>query len=163
MELIALLEIPNPTRPGTNFFSAKSSPIFIKLAGYLHNHLPTWSMMSWMTPFFKSSVRNLQHPPSPHLHFLSQIMSDIDQTIRICPLATTNMNYYVNEDPILQVSSQEPSTSSKPTTYAFSAKSYPIKLPGYAPWQLTTLPVMFNLTQSFKSPVRNDQHPQVSF
>ena len=58
---------PDPTQPGTNFFSAGSCPVLIKLSGYFPNHLPTWSMMSKMTPSFKSSVRNLQHPPSLQL------------------------------------------------------------------------------------------------
>ena len=60
---------------------------------------------------------------APNLYFLSQIMSDLDETFRICPLATTNLICDVKVDHILQVSSQEPSTSSKSTTYAFSAKS----------------------------------------
>ena len=78
-----------------------------------------------------------QHPPSlqsgtlnilqaPNFDFLSQIMSDIDQTFRIGPLATTNLIYDAKDDPILHVSNQEPSTSSKPPTEAFSAKSCPI-------------------------------------
>ncbi len=57
---------PNPTS-GTNCFSDKSCPIFIKLSGYLPNHLPTWSKMSRMTPSFKSPVRNPQHPQNPQL------------------------------------------------------------------------------------------------
>merc|ERR1712082_216697 len=112
------------------------------------------------------------HPPSlqsgtlnilqaPNLCNLSKIMFDLDQTFRMGPLATTDLIYDVKDDHILQVSSQEPSTSSKPPTSAYLAKSCPIliKLSGYAPQQLSTSSLMFNLTQSFKSPVRNDQHP----
>ena len=40
-------------------------------------------------------------------------MTNLDQTFRICPLSTTNIIFYVQLDPILQVSSQEPSTSFK--------------------------------------------------
>merc|ERR1712082_108083 len=88
-------------------------------------------------------------------------LSNLHQIFRICPLATTDLIYDVKDDPILQVSSQEPSTSSKPPTSAFLAKSCPIliKLSGYAPQQLPTSSLMFNLTQSFKPPVRKDQHP----
>ena len=77
------------------------------------------------------------HPPSlqsgtfnvlqaPNFYFLIQIMSDLDQTFRIGPLAITNLIFDAKDDLILQVSSQEPSTSSKPPTYAFLAKSCPI-------------------------------------
>merc|ERR1712082_71064 len=50
------------------------------------------------------------------------------------------MIYDVKCDPILQVSSQEPPTSSKPPTFAFSAKSSMIliKLSGYLPDHLST-------------------------
>ncbi len=51
---------------------------------------------------------------APNLAFLNQIMSDLDQTFRIGPLATTNIIGDVQLDPILQLSSQEPSTSFKP-------------------------------------------------
>ena len=44
---------------------SKSCLIFIKLLGYLPNHLPTSFMMSKMTQFSKSPVRNPQRPPSP--------------------------------------------------------------------------------------------------
>ena len=54
-----------PTPPGTNFFSAISCRIFIKLCGYLPNHLATWSVMSKMTTSFKYPVRNPQCPPRP--------------------------------------------------------------------------------------------------
>ena len=45
------------------------------------------------------------------------------------------MIYDVKDDPILQVSKQEPSISSKPKTKALSAKLCPIliTLSGYAP------------------------------
>ena len=51
---------------------------------------------------------------APNLGFLSQIMSNLDQTFRIGPLATTNIIFVVWLYPILHVSSQEPSTSFKP-------------------------------------------------
>ena len=56
---------------------------------------------------------------SPSCTFFSQIMSDLDQTFKIGPLATNDFIFYfqldddVKDDPILQVSSQEHSTSSK--------------------------------------------------
>ena len=51
---------------------------------------------------------------APNLCIFSQIMSDLDQTFRIGPLATTKIIFDVQLDPILQVSSQEWSTFSKP-------------------------------------------------
>ena len=41
-------------------------------------------------------------------------MSNLDQIFRISPLATTNIIFDVQIDPILLVPSQQPSTSSKP-------------------------------------------------
>ena len=41
-------------------------------------------------------------------------------------MPSNNTIYYVKVDPILQVSSQEPSTFSKSRSYPISAKSYPI-------------------------------------
>ena len=52
------------------------------------------------------------------------------------------MIYNVKDDPILQVSSQEPSTSSKSQTYLLSAKSYPI---------LIELLLIFNQSTKFQS------------
>ena len=72
-------------------------------------------------PILQSGTINILQ--APNLGFLSQIMSDLDQTFRIGTLATTNIIFDFKCDPILQVSSQEPSKSSKHTTYAFSAKS----------------------------------------
>ena len=107
--------------------------------------LPTWYMMSKMTPSLKSPVRSPQRPPSPQLklsqpnpvqswsnfqdrplsnyqsdlwcqrwphpsslqsgtfnilqvpnsYFLSQIMSDLDQTFRIGPIPITIIIFYV--------------------------------------------------------------------
>ena len=65
------------------------------------------------------------HPPSlqsgtfnvlqaPNLGFISQIMFDLGQTFRIGPLPSTIIIFEVELYPILQVSSQEPSTSFKP-------------------------------------------------
>ena len=51
---------------------------------------------------------------APNLGIISQIMSNLVQTIMIGPLPTTNIIIDVQLDPILQVSSQEPSTSFKP-------------------------------------------------
>ena len=65
---------PHPTLPHpnhlplwTNFFSAISRPIFIKLSGYLPDHILTWFMMSKMTPSSKPQVKNSQCPSSPKL------------------------------------------------------------------------------------------------
>ena len=51
---------------------------------------------------------------APNIGFLSQIRSNLDQTFRIGPLATKNIIFDVQLDIILQISNQEPSTSSKP-------------------------------------------------
>ena len=92
-----LTKPPTPTAPhqGTNFFSAKSCWIFIKHLGYLPNNLPTWSMMSNVTPQSKSPIRNPQCPKAPNLGFLSQIISNLDQMFGIGPLATTNIIFDV--------------------------------------------------------------------
>ena len=67
----------------------------------------------------------------------------------------------INDDPILQDSSQEPSTSSKSPNYPFSVKSclILIKLSGYLSCHLTTWSIMLKMIPSSKSPVRNHQHP----
>ena len=57
-------------------------------------------------------------------------------------MSSNNMIYNVKDDPIFQVSSQEPSTSSKSQTYPLSAKSYPI---------LTKLLLIFNQSTTFQS------------
>ena len=82
-------------------------------------------------------------PPSPNPReklFLSLFMSDLHQTFRISPISYNNMTYDVNDDPILQDFSQEPSTSSKSPNYPFSVKSclILIKLSGYLSCHLTT-------------------------
>ena len=41
------------------------SDFFFKFSGYLPYYIPTWCLMSKMTPSSKSSVRNPQHLPSP--------------------------------------------------------------------------------------------------
>ena len=46
----------------------------------------------------------------------SQIMSDLHQTFRISSQSSINMIYDIKDDPILHVSNQEPSLSSKPPT-----------------------------------------------
>ena len=51
---------------------------------------------------------------TPHLGFLSQIMSDLNQTFRISSQSSINMIHDDKDDPILQVSNQEPSMSSNP-------------------------------------------------
>jgi len=88
-------------------------------------------------------------------------MSDLDQTFRISSISSNNMIYNVKDDPILQVSSQEPSTSSKSPNYPFSVKSclILIKLSGYLSCHLTTWSIMLKMIPSSKSPVRNHQHP----
>ena len=72
------------------------------------------------------------------------------------------MIYDVKCDPILQVSNQEPSMSSKPPTWAISAKSGRIlnKLSGYLPNHISTWYMKSNVTPSSKSPIRNPQCPQ---
>ncbi len=71
------------------------------------------------------------------------------------------MIYDVKCDDILQVSNQEPSTSSKPPILAFSAKSCRIliKLSGYLPNHLSTWSMMSNATISSKLSIRNPQRP----
>ena len=49
----------------------KNYPLSRSSSGYLPDHIPTWFMMSKMTPFFKSPVTNLLCPPS-HQLLLSQ-------------------------------------------------------------------------------------------
>ena len=70
------------------------------------------------------------------------------------------MIYDVNDDPILQVSGQEPSTSSRSPNYPFSVKSclILIKLSGYLSCHLTTRSIMLKMIPSSKPPVRNHQH-----
>ena len=79
-----------------------------------------------MIPSFKSPVRNINIFQVPNLPSFSQIISDLDQNFRISSISSNNMIYNVIDDPILQVFSQEPSTSSKSPTYPLSVKSYPI-------------------------------------
>ena len=67
-----------------------------------------------MTPSFKSPVRNHQCPLSPFCQSLCQIMSNFDQTFKICPFETSNIIFDVQLNPIILFSSQEPSISSKP-------------------------------------------------
>ena len=55
---------------------------------------------------------NLDPTPGNNF-FLSLIMSGLHQTFRISSISSTNMIYYIKDDPLLQVSSQEPSTSAK--------------------------------------------------
>ena len=88
-------------------------------------------------------------------------MSDLHQTFSISPISSDNMKYGVNDDPILQDSSQEPSTSSKSPNYPFSVKSclILIKLSGYLSCHLTTWSIMLKMIPSSKSPLRNHQHP----
>ena len=71
-------------------------------------------------------------------------------------------NIIVDDDHILQVSSQEPSTSSKPTTQALSAKSSQIliKLSGYAQKQL---PTKFCVVQLNPIVRISSQGPLISF
>merc|ERR1712239_71295 len=48
-------------------------------------------MMAKMTSSSKSPIRNLNVLQAPNLCFINQIMSNLDQTFRIGPLATTNI------------------------------------------------------------------------
>ena len=74
--------------------------------------LDLWCQMWPHSPCLQSGT--LKVLQAPNFGFLSQIMSDLDQIFRIGPLATTIIIFDVQLDPILQVSSQEWSTSSKP-------------------------------------------------
>ena len=47
-------------------------------------------MMSNVTPSSKSPIRNPQHPPSPQLKLSQKIMSNLNETFRIDPLALWN-------------------------------------------------------------------------
>ena len=82
--------------------------------------------------------------------FSSLTMSDHHQTLRISPISSNNIVYFVKDDPILHVSSQEPSKSSKSPTYPFSAKSCLIwiKLFGHIPYHLTPWSMMAQMTHS---------------
>ena len=109
------------------------------------NHV--WSWSNFQDIFLTIYQHDLwcqiwPHPPSlqsgtPNVlqAFLGQIMYDLDKTFGISSWPSINMIYDVKCDPILQVSNQEPSMSSKPPTQAFSAKSCSIliKLSGDAP------------------------------
>ena len=53
------------------------------------------------TPGHKGHQGTLNFLQAPSLCFLSQIMSDLDQTVRIGPLATTNIIFDVQFYPIL--------------------------------------------------------------
>ena len=62
---------------------------------------------------------NKNHPPTTTLPeeslFYAKTNPALHQTSRVSSIYSTNMIYDVKGDPILQISSQEPSTSSKPT------------------------------------------------
>ena len=59
-------------------------------------------MMSKMTPSSNLQSGTLNVIQAPNLCFLSQIISDLDQTFRIDPLANNNLIYDVINDSILQ-------------------------------------------------------------
>ena len=112
---------PNPTQPtqlGTNLFSAKSRQIFTKLSGYFPNHIPTWSMMSKMIPSSKSPIRNPQCPSSPQLRTFQPNHVRSWSNFQDRPLSNHLHHLWCStqDDPILQVPSQEPSISLKPPT-----------------------------------------------
>ena len=121
---------PTPTRPdrGQTFSQpnhVQSSSNFEDI--FLIIHQPDLWCQRLPHPS-KSPVRNLNVLQAPNLCILREIMFDLDQTIRLGPIATTNLIYDVKDDLILQVSGQEPSTSSKYPTYTFSAKSWTISI-----------------------------------
>ena len=76
-------------------------------------------MMSRLTLSFKTPVRNHQHPPSPPwrtVRLLTHLFSCKNiENWHISELLYIKMIFDVKDDPILQDSSQEPSTSSKST------------------------------------------------
>ena len=92
--------IPPHIPLGNNFFSAKSCQIFIKPSGCLSNHL--------------SGTLNILQAP------------DLHQTLRMSFPFSFNMMYDVKDDPVLQVSNQEPQCPLQPSSYDLSAKSYTI-------------------------------------
>jgi len=67
-------------------------------------------------------------------------MFNLDQTFRICHYATTNIIFDVQLDPVILVSSQEQSTSSKPEV-PMSSKSV---------MTFFLFQIMFNLYQIFR-------------
>ena len=69
--------------------------------------------MSRMTLTSKTPVRNTQHPTSHMLSQPNHVLSWLNFQDR--PLATTNISFDVQIDPIPQLSSKELSTSSKPS------------------------------------------------
>ena len=71
------------------------------------------------------SLRFSSTPPLqiPNLSFLCQIMSDLYQTFRIGPLVITHIIFNVQLHTILQISCQEPSTSSKPQSNSLAELS----------------------------------------
>ncbi len=144
-----MLSQPNHVRSWSNF---QDRP--------LSNYQPDLWCQRWPHPsILQSGTFNILQ--APNLYFLSKIMSDLDQIFRKGPLATTNLIYDVKDDPFLQVSIQEPSTSSKPPTYAFSAKSWRIftKLSEHLWNHLWRWSMMSKMISSFKSPIRNPQCP----
>ena len=79
----------------------------------LSTYKPDPWYQKWPPPSsLHSGTLNVHH--APYFVFLSQIMSNLDQTFSVGPLATTNIIFDVQLDSILQVSSQEPLTSFKP-------------------------------------------------
>ena len=88
-------------------------------------------------------------------------MSDLHQTFRISSISSTDMIYDVKMTPILQVSSQEPSTSSKSHLILFQ----PNHVGSSSNFQdISHIIYQHDLwckrwPQSSKSPVRNHQHP----
>ncbi len=89
---------------------------------------------------------------------LSQITSDLHQTFRIFSQPYTNMIYDVKDDPILQVSNQEPSVSFNSPTQPNHVQSSK-RLFGYLLNHLSTLSMMSKMIPSSKSPIRNPQFP----
>ena len=114
-----------------------------------------WNQSLWSTKKFSK----------PIFSWAELVMSDLHQNFGISSRPSTNMIYHVKDDPILQVSSQEPSMSSKSSTSPISIKSclILIKISGYLSYHLRTWSWMSKTTLSFKSPVMNHQrHPSMT-
>ena len=107
-------------------------------------HILTYAFTLFITMYFNSrlnhsicvkwEVEYQLHPSSlqsgninilqvPNLSFLCKIMSDLCQTFRIGPFSTTHIIFNVQLYTILQISSQEQSTSSKPQSHSFAELS----------------------------------------
>ena len=98
------------------------------------NHIGSWEKIqdiSHISYQYNLWCQRLLHPSSlksgtinilqvPNLSFICQIMSYLDLTFRIGPLATTHIVFNFQLYTILQISFQEWSTSSKPQSHSLA-------------------------------------------